>query len=198
MSNTIFPVLPGLAFDNKRTPVWSTTTHAAQSGKELRAAAWSYPLYEYELVYEVLRSAPALAEFQTLLGFFNARQGSFDSFLYSDPSDNSATGQTIGIGDGATTAFQLLRSYGGYIEPMTAIDGVPVIRLNGVVQAAGSAWSLGATGIVTFAVAPAAGAVVSADFSFYFRCRFTDDTLEFMQSMAGIWEAQSVKFRTIK
>jgi hypothetical protein len=29
----------------------------------------------------------AYAEFQTLANFFNARQGNYDSFLYTDPTD---------------------------------------------------------------------------------------------------------------
>jgi uncharacterized protein (TIGR02217 family) len=198
MSNAVYPTLVGLVFGNKRTPVWSTTIHTAQSGKELRAAAWSYPVYDYELIYEVLRSDPAIAELQTLIGFYNARQGSFDSFLYSDPSDNSVTGQVIGTGNGVTTAFQLLRAYGGYVEPVTAVNGAPVVRVAGVVKAAGADYTVGSTGILTFTAPPASSAVITADFSFYFRCRFVEDSLEFTQTMSGIWEAASVKFRTIK
>jgi hypothetical protein len=66
-------------------------------------------------------------ELQTLGGFFLARQGSYDSFLYSDPTDNAATNQTFAAGDDVTTAFTLARAWGGFIEPIGACAGSPTI-----------------------------------------------------------------------
>src|SRR4051812_30223026 len=109
MSNAIFPVLPGLLWDVKKTPQWSTKVQPATSGKELRLSYYSAPIYKYSLAYEVLRQATAFLELQTLVGFFNARQGKYDSFLFQDPNDNAVTSHGFGIGDGATTAFQLQR-----------------------------------------------------------------------------------------
>lgn len=202
MSNAVFPVLPGLTFDNKRTPVWSSKTHQSISGKEQRAAYWSYPRWKYSLSFEVLRADAAYQELQTLVAFFLARQGSFDSFLYLDPSDNSVTGQSLGLGDGAATGFQLVRTFsaGGssFVEPMQAINGAPVIRVAGVVKTAGTDYSVSVSGLVTFAVAPVVGAAITADFSYYFRCRFTADELEFNQFMYQLWEAQTVEFESLK
>jgi hypothetical protein len=66
-------------------------------------------------------------ELQTLGGFFLARQGSYDSFLYSDPTDNTVTKQTFAAGDDVTTAFTLARAWGGFIEPIGACAGSPTI-----------------------------------------------------------------------
>ena len=49
-------------------------------------------------------------ELRTLMGFFLQQQGAFQPFLYDDPSDDQASAQAIGIGDGGTAAFQLVRS----------------------------------------------------------------------------------------
>ena len=202
MSNDVFPVLPGVAFDSKRIPVWSTKVHKSVSGKQLRAALWSYPIWKYSLSFELLRAGIGYAEFQALCGFFVKHQGAFDSWLYSDPSDNAVTGQAIGTGNGVTTSFQLVRSFGSgsnvFAEPMQAINGAPVIRVAGVVKTAGTDYSVSATGLVTFGTAPASGASITADFAYYFRCHFLNDELEFNQFMYQLWEAQTVEFETLK
>lgn len=129
MSNAVFPSILGVAWDAKKTPVFATKIQSAVSGKELRLAYMATPLWQYTLNYEVLRS-DARADLQTLLGFFLARQGSFDSFLYTDPNDSAVAAQLFGVGDGTTTAFQLLKSYGGYNEPVQSVNGAPLVFVN--------------------------------------------------------------------
>lgn len=138
MSTAILPSLAGLGFPVQRTPVWDTIIQTAISGKETRIAKQTYPRWKWELSYTVLRSSAAFVELQELAGFFNARQGSFDTFLYQDADDNSVTGQAIDNGDGMTTAFQLVRAFGGFIEPVLAPNTVSAVYLNGVsIPAAG-------------------------------------------------------------
>ena len=112
MSNTVFPTLAGLTWNVLKSPRWSTKVQQSVGGKEMRAQFFSTPLYTWTLTYELLR-ASALLELQTLLGFFNARQGRFDSFLFSDPNDNNVTQMGFGVGDGVKTAFQLQRTVQG-------------------------------------------------------------------------------------
>ena len=97
MSNAVFPTLPGLAWGVKKTPVWSTNTIKSANGREMRAAYYRYPLWRFTLSFEVLRTRSAVNELEQLAGFFNARRGSFESFLYEDPSDNSVSGQASGF-----------------------------------------------------------------------------------------------------
>lgn len=112
MSNAVFPTLAGLTWNVLKSPRWSSKVQQSVGGKEMRAAYWTTPLYTWQLTYELLR-ASALLELQALIGFFNARQGKFDSFLFSDPSDNSVTAMGFGVGDAVKTAFQLQRSLAG-------------------------------------------------------------------------------------
>lgn len=200
MSNKIFPALPGLKFENKRYPVWKTKTHEAVSGKQQRAAMWSYPRWRYSLPFEFLRADTAYRELQTLVGFFLEHRGSWDSWLYEDPEDNTVTGQGIGIGNGASRSFQLVRTYGAngntFAEPMTAINGAPVIKIAGVVVDPAD-YTVSDIGLVTFGTAPASGSI-TADFSYYFRCHFTQDELELNEFMHQLWEAQTVEFETVK
>lgn len=110
MSNAVFPSLPGLKWDVQKIPQWLSKVQRSISGKEIRAAFWTNPIYTWQLSYEILRQSSTFQELQTILGFFNQRQGKFDSFLFSDPNDNNVTAHGFGVGDGVRTAFQLQRA----------------------------------------------------------------------------------------
>ena len=70
MSNALYPDFPGVSFRMRYEPMWKTEVQESVSGRETRVGWWSYPRYRIDLDYEVLR-ADSLAEFQTLIGFFN-------------------------------------------------------------------------------------------------------------------------------
>ncbi len=198
MSNAIFPALVGLGWSVKRTPMWKTRVQEAISGKETRIADWSYPRWKWELAYDFLRGDASHAEFQALAGFFNQRQGMFDSFLFQDSDDNAAIGQSLGSGDGTTTAFQLVRAFGGFVEPILAPNVVSNVYLAGVPQGPSAYNVSSASGIVTFVTAPPAGIAISADFSFYFRCRFVEDSMDFEKFMNQLWRAKKLAFISVK
>lgn len=198
MSNAVFPALPGLGWNVKRTEIWKTRVQEAVSGKEVRIADWSFPRRQWELTFDFLRSAPSFAEWQSLVGFFNQRQGIFDSWLYSDADDNSVTDQPLGTGDGATTAYQLVRALGGYVEPIIAPNAIASVKIAGVVQSGGSYSVNGNTGQLAFTTAPASGAAITASFTYYFRCRFFGDSMDFEKFMSQLWLAKAVKFVSLK
>src|SRR5215469_3445677 len=202
MSVAGFPSLAGLGWSVSRTELWKTRTQEAISGKETRIADWSYPRHQWTLTFDFLRqgnlSGTVYAEFAALAGFFNLRQGSFDSFLYADPDDSAVIGQAVGTGDGATTSFQLVRGFGGFVEPILAPSLVSRIALNGVTQATSSytvnGWGTAAPGSLVLNAAPGAGVAIVADFSFYFPCRFTADQLDFEKFMAALYQLKKVEF----
>jgi uncharacterized protein (TIGR02217 family) len=201
MTAAIFPAMPGLKWGTVKTPMWSTGIQKAASGRELRADFYSFPRYKISLGYEVLRSG-ALAELQTMVGFFNARRGSFESFLYLDPEDNAVVNQPFGIGVAGQTQYQLVRAYGGHVEPVLAPQLVvhggagPVVMVDGVAQA--SAVTVGPDGSVTFASAPSAGAVLSWSGSYYWRCRFMQDSADFERFLYQLWALKKIELITLK
>ena len=198
MTEPLFPALAGIGWSVKRSPVWKTRAQQAISGKETRLADWSYPAWHWELTFDFLRADPVAAEFQSLAGFFNARQGAFGTFLYADADDNAVAGQSLGTGDGATTTFQLIRAFGSFIEPVLAPNVVNAVTLAGVAQSSSSYSVDPATGLLTFTAAPVSGAAIAADFSYYFRCRFAEDTLDFEKFMATLYRAQKLAFVSLK
>ena len=198
MSQAVYPTLPGLAYGVVKAPTFSTRVQTAVSGKELRAAFWQLPIWRYTLVYEFLRSSSAYTELQTLVGFFLARQGKFDSFLLNDPDDNAVTAQLFGTGDGVTTAFQLARAYGGFVEPVKDLNGTAQIYVAGVLKTVTTDYTISATGLVTFVVAPANGAALTWTGSFFWRVRFDLDAIDFTKFMNLLWEAKTVKLIGVK
>lgn len=196
MSTALFPTLAGLTFPVEKTPIWSTKIQPSVSGKETRLAFWSYPIWQYSIDYDLLRSDNVNAELQSLLGFFNARFGSFDSWWFNDPDDNTAVAQRFGTGDGTTTAFQLSRSFGGFTEPVRAINTMGTVTVAGTPT---SAFTVNAsTGVLTYTSAPASSAALLWSGTFYWQCRFMDDQMTTTKFMRDFWETKSLRFQSIK
>lgn len=189
--------MPGIKWGSTKTPIWSTKVQKSASGRELRAAYYSQPIWKFSLSYEVLR-ANALAELQTLVGFFNARQGSFDSFLYEDPEDNTAVQESFGITSSTTQSYQLLRALGGHLEAVIALKGTPSIYVNGVLKTAGTDYTLSAAGVVTFTAAQTNGKSLTWSGGFYRRVRFLQDSADFERFMHQLWSLKKIEFQTTK
>ncbi len=197
-----FPNLPGQGWSVHKKPVFSTLVAGHLSGREARDALWQYPLWEFELCFDGLASDAAsypglgAQSLQSLMGLFLQAQGRFGTFLYTDPTDSSVANQALGAGDGATASFPMIRTLGGFSEPVGWVTNVAAVSLNGVAQSAG--WSLTAPNTLVFAAAPAAGVAVAASFSYAFQCRFLDDSQDFEQFMQNLWAVQSLKFRSVR
>jgi uncharacterized protein (TIGR02217 family) len=208
-------LIPGVAWSVSKAPTMQTRIQRAVSGRELRALDYPAPLWQFELTFNFLRDqwdARAAAglgsgydELRTLFALYLACYGAYGTFLFSDPSDNQRTGQYLGTGDSSTAQFQLQASYGGtgapsFTAPVTAVAVINALYLNGVVQSPSTyscVTGLNSTGILTFAVPPVTGAVITADFIFYFRCRFVDDSYTFENFMYQLWQLKKLSFISV-
>lgn len=203
----IFPALPGLGWSVTKAPRFATRIQRAVNGRELRVLDQPYPIWTWTLTYTLLRDkwdargagGPGVGydELRTLAGFFLEQQGALLPFLFDDPSDDGVSGQALGTGDASTAAFQLVRTMGGFAEPITAPNAVGAVYLDGVVQSP-SAYTVDATtGLVTFATPPPAGQAVTADFTYWFRVRFAADIAEFENFMYQLWQLKQVKLQSV-
>lgn len=219
MSNLVFPALPGVAVERSRGPVWKSSAQESISGKVRAITAYTYPRWKYKLSFEFLR-AGAQAELQQIVGFFNKHRGRVDTWLFLDEDDCTATAQQIGLGDGVTTTFQLVRDYGGYIEPISDVQSITSLTVGGATmnasldEAAAESLSLDflsgiysvwqndyayvGNGRITFATPPPAGVPVVWTGTFYRRCRFDSDALDTERFLWQLWKAKSVEFTTEK
>jgi len=157
------------------------------SGDEERNASWANSRRRYDVAYGIRRADDLAA----VVAFFEARNGRLHGFRFKDWADYksslpsqpvSATDQLIGTGDGAMTAFQLLKHYSSGAQSWTRSITKPMagsvrIALAGVEQMSG--WSVEiTTGVVTFDTAPGAGVAVTAGFAFDVPVRFDTDALD--------------------
>lgn len=169
-------------------PMFFTNVTQVDSGDEHRLRKWTYALHKYEIAHNVKTPAD-LAEIRA---FHFVRAGRFESFLLKDwldctsaPDGVSALSmldQPLGTGNGALKTFQLVKRYsdgaGGYYDRpiLWPVAGTLKVAKDGVLQTSGVTVARG-TGIVTFSVAPASGAVLTAGFQFDVPVRFDEDWL---------------------
>jgi uncharacterized protein (TIGR02217 family) len=208
MALSLFPTLPGLAYPVVKTPTTSTRALTGASGVEYRAQNWSYPRWKFSLPIEFLRQFASYTEWTTLVGFILSQAGMFGNFTYNDPTDNvSPAGQPVGAGTGAQTQFPLVRTIGGFTEPILYCNTLTSVYLNGSLQST-STYSLVQTGsygpdTIQFNTAPSAGVSVTATFYFYYVCRFLQDDPDFENFMAANsggqrWNIQKLDFFSVK
>jgi len=180
-------------------PERATDIVTLRSGREERNSRWAQSRRRYNAGYGV----KSRADMQAVLAFFEERRGRFHSFLWRDGLDHSsgaetptAFDQTIGVGDGTTTAFQLTKRYGvnfdPYLRPITKpVGGSVKVAVSGVELTSGFTVNT-LTGIVTVTVAPAVDAVVTAGFLFDVPVRFDIDRLDIELSSFDAAEAPSI------
>ena len=182
--------------------MWKTRIAQHVSGREVRVSLWQAPLYEFELSYDALSSSDdrqniAPHSQQMLMDFFHQARGQGGNFLYQDPSDCVVVGQALGAGDGATVAFPMVRTLLQYTERVGWVTSVSAVYVNSV-SLDGSQWNVTFPNTVTLTSAPAAGAAVTADFSFAYVCRFLDDQMDMEEFMNALWQMKSLKFRSVR
>ncbi len=195
------PALKGQGWSVHKKPSFSTRKAAHVSGREVRAPFFSTPLYEFELTFDALDSngtflGAGASSLQSLMGVYLQAQGSYGTFLYIDPTDNAVTAQWIGVGTGVQTTFTFMRTLGVVTEPVSYVTLVSNISLDGVNQPTG--WVTSAPRTLTFSAAPPSGVVVTATFTYAFECRFLEDQVDFENIMSGLWQVESLKFRSVK
>ena len=193
MSNAIFPELAGVRPDRSRAPTFKTDILTAVSGREFRASRMANPIYRFSFGFEFLRQSSGRAELRQLEGFYMARRGAFDSWLYRCEHDRAVTDQLFGYGDGQRTAFQLARSYGEFLEPVQNLEQLTAVRRGELLLAPG-AYTVTSTGLVVFAQAPASGVPLYWTGTYFFRCRFASDELSFDRMALNLHRASRVEF----
>lgn len=202
MSNAVFPTssFRGITFSSFKTPTWGSRMQRSVSGRELAAPDYANPIWNWKLTFSFLRDFPVgmiASELRLLQNFYNARQGSYDTFLYEDRDDYTVTDEPIGAGDGSATEFQLARRLyaGGFIEDITAPLAITEIAIDGTPTVDYTLDS--STGIVTFGSAPGDGLAITATFTYYFRCRFMDDAVEFERFLHQYWSVKELRLRSV-
>ncbi|MDE3017312.1 MAG: DUF2460 domain-containing protein, partial [Pseudomonadota bacterium] len=203
VSTEKFPLSPGLAWSVHVSPKFKTRVAGHVSGREIRTAWQQYAIYDLTLSFDVLRG-DATQEIQTLMGFFLARQGQYDTFLLDlgavtrNSADSYVTLGAQGTGDGVTTVFPLMRTVGEASEPVGYVFSADLadVYVAGVLQDPTS-YTFTSPNTLTFNTAPAYGSQITATFRYYFVCRFAADAQNFEEFMANLWTLHELKLITV-
>jgi uncharacterized protein (TIGR02217 family) len=178
-----------LSFGSVGGPERRTEIVTLANGHEERNSPWAHSRRRYDAGLG-LRS---LDDIETLIAFFEARQGQIFGFRWKDWSDFKSCpasrvpahgDQLIGIGDGVTTAFTLKKSYvsgsQSYNRPITKpVRGTVLVAVAGDPKIETVEYVLNdATGTVTFSTIPGAGARITAGFEFDVPVRFDTDRIQ--------------------
>jgi uncharacterized protein (TIGR02217 family) len=189
-----FPRL--LALMSTGGPGFFTTINAGFSGYEQRNQNWAQSRAQYAVSFE----HKPLALWQAFEAMFYAAKGMANGFRLWDPGDNNGVGQYQATGNSSTKIFQMQKTYFFPIsqyevvrpvqKPITSLiqnytgqflTDTVVVYLNGVAQphnpgyvaGGGAAYTLDATtGVITFATAPGAGVIITADYQYHIPVRF--------------------------
>jgi uncharacterized protein (TIGR02217 family) len=172
--DVLFPL--ALGRDAEVRPGFSTAIVTSAGGREQRNVRWA----EARAHYDVGPGIRSEEDIGALLGFFRARMGPARGFRLRDPfdagsGDGTPVDQQLGIGDGTTTRFALVKHYGEQARRITRpVAGSVRVAVDGV-ETAGFAVEDG--GWVAFDAPPESGAVVTAGFAFDVPVRFAEDSL---------------------
>jgi uncharacterized protein (TIGR02217 family) len=189
--DVLFPLQ--LGYGGAGGPEFSTQVVVTGSGHEQRNSQWS----DARLYYDAGLGVRSEADLSALVAFFRARRGQAHAFRFSDPLDRSSalagapvtpTDQLLGAGDGGATRFALVKLYGeaGDIQRRRItrpVAGTVRVAVDGSERLTG--WQLADGGNIDFEVPPAAGAMITAGFTFDVPVRFAADRIDV--SLAG-WQ----------
>ena len=123
--------------------------------------------------------------------------GSATPFWFAPPNLSDVKGQVLGVGDGATVTFPLKLTVGAATIATLGTSGVSAAYVDGV---ATSSWALSNAypPALVFAAPPAAGALVSADFTAVWLCRFAADGLDLEEFMSMLYRLRIVRLTAVR
>lgn len=168
----------------KKEITWPARSVRYASGTSQRGQLTSRPIRKWHINWELMDKAGR----DTLIEIFNRVRGSVDVFLWEDSDDYQCLAtECIIVAIAAQTEFQLIKTYypsesDSFTENKTRIQPgsiyAPIVKVDNVTKTEGVDFTLDDnTGVLTFSVAPGVGAVVTADYRFYFPACFADVTL---------------------
>ncbi|WP_138465173.1 DUF2460 domain-containing protein [Poseidonocella sp. HB161398] len=177
-----------LSFGSMGGPERRTAIVTLANGFEERNTPWSHSRRRYDAGMG-MRS---LDDIETLIAFFEARQGQLYGFRWKDWADYRSgapsaeatpSDQAIGTGNGTKRVFQLVKAYASgaqrYDRPISKpVAGTVRVAVDGTEAEEGTDFVVDATaGLVVFTEAPAAGTAIAAGFEFDVPVRFDTDRI---------------------
>lgn len=214
----------GISWPVKRTPLWNNIRHKTTNGASLRIPLYANnPLWQFEFTSEVVLntsnnpyySSQAYTDLQILTAFWYEMKGSAGEFIFAPPN-NVITGQALSNPDlgnnteivvtvgGVPTLPNAPNTFTAITESVQELNGAtPQIFQNGILIN-----PVNYTLNPPNSVSPYEGYVVhfgftptppiTANFTYYYHCIFSEDNLEFEDFMFNLTSLKSIKIEQIR
>jgi uncharacterized protein (TIGR02217 family) len=181
------------------------------SGAEERNSRWADSKRSYNAGYGI----KSVDQLHMVIAFFEERRGRLHGFRWKDWADYKSCApnvvtdeldQEIGVGDGVTASFQLIKTYGASFAPWAReikrpVAGTMKIAVDGASQTEGVDYAVNTvTGVVDFLPGsiPGVNAVVTAGFEFDVPVRFDTDALELNLTLIEAGDIPSIPIVEIR
>jgi uncharacterized protein (TIGR02217 family) len=181
-----------LSFGSSGGRTFFTTKNEGFGGFRNYVRNCQYPLGKWSITVRSQESANTalITDYDLFYNFFINVFGQADGFRFYAPGDHTATLETIGMGDGSNTTFQLTKNFvigdRSFPIPVTkpimstildykgdALTDTVHVYLNGTPT---SAWTLDSTtGVLTMTSPPANGVVVKWSGEYHIPVHFASD-----------------------
>lgn len=176
---------------------YNTNINKSKNGREQRISNTDEPLFYYNIVSGIKTKD----DIDSIIKLFKLVKGRAIGFRFKDWLDYSVKNQTIGIGDGETKEFQLIKSY------TTALNDENIIHIRKITKPVKSTVDIFVNGVnynnnlnidytsgkVVFDNPVAINEVITANFEFDVPVRFDNDTLEISMKNVNSGELNNIK-----
>lgn len=185
--DVLFPKQYG--FDSNAGPSWKVEIVETANKREKRNLVYQDGRRIYNLSY----TSRTKAVMEEINAFHSAMHGPWKSFRFWDFTDHELNNEVVAVGDGATTEFQVIKTYtagaASHERTINKIVSGLVVTVNDVV----TAHSIDLlTGIITFGSAPADGAVIKVTGEFHVAVRFVEDRLTWNADAPNLFTPESL------
>lgn len=176
---------------------YDTQINKSKNGREQRISNRNEPL----LYYNVIGGIKTKEEIDSIIKLFKLVKGRTIGFRFKDWLDYSVTNQIIGVGDGKTTEFQLVKTYTvilnneniTYIRKITKpVKSTVSIFVNGVNYNDNLVIDY-TNGKIIFKNPVPLNEIITANFEFDVPVRFDNDTLEISMKNVNSGEINNIK-----
>lgn len=179
-----FPKLKKFSFSSTKKQKWNTKIQMSGSGKTRSMTNQLYPQW---IISAKLRHLTR-EEANELMGFVALLKGNYEPFLWLDPEDCEEKGVQLPMV--TPGVYQAVMRIGGYTEPVDHIENATVY-IDGTKQPSGAYTVV--NGMVKFSTPPTANSKVTADYTYYWKVRFTQDEMEIQNIFVNLNDSKTFK-----
>lgn len=184
MTVRIWPVLTGIEMKSSKSIAFNTKVARAGSGKKRTCTNQILPLWTISVKFVHLTAANS----KEIIGFVSLLRGAHEPFFWKDPEDCQEVG--IQLPKNTDGTYQCIMKMGPYVEPVEKVVNLKVY-IDGTQQAT-SAYTV-ANGAIHFNNAPASGAVVTADYEYYWKVQLKNDGIQMDHIITNLKRTNTLK-----